>query len=486
VIAFSIYVCNYQLRMSRMIYKPHNYFLLTALFFGLIYIFIVPPFQSPDEGHHLYRAYHLAEGHWFGEQTLDQRFGGELPTNLISLENSFRYLRYNYEARIDKETWWAGAMVALDSEQKAFVDFPNVAYYLPLPYLVQSISLRIGIALDLPPLFLLYLSRISGFLFWLTVVFLAVRLIPIYKNTYAAVALLPSSLFINSGMTADSFTYGLCYLLFAYIMKLAYGKNTRPNGTDKISVKAWLLLLIISLSITLSKVIYFPLLLLLFLISPIKFSPPWHKLTFIGSLFFANILVLVVMFSTMKNTFISYENYNPTYRENVQLNKGVNPTQQLDFIISNPLQFAKIALRSHLAYAPAAVVHCVGKFGWEKNYLPFWIVGLLILMLLAGGFMESSEFYSPTKNYRLVFLFAIVAIVGLFTIVIYMQWSPVRNSTIFALGGRYYLPLLPLFFLMLRFSSIKIDQRFLFIGLKIITWLGLSVGVYNVSMRYWI
>ena len=78
-----------------MIPKPHQYFLITALFFGLIYIFIVPPFQSPDEGHHLYRAYHLAEGHWFGEQTEDNRFGGKLPENLISLENSYRYLRYN-------------------------------------------------------------------------------------------------------------------------------------------------------------------------------------------------------------------------------------------------------------------------------------------------------------------------------------------------------------------------------------------------------
>ena len=379
-----------------------------------------------------------------------------------------------------------GAMVPLKSEKKAFADFPNVAYYLPLPYLVQSISLRIGIALDLPPLFLLYLSRISGFLFWLTVVFLAVRLIPIYKNTFAAVALLPSSLFINSGMTADSFTYGLCYLLFAYIMKLAYGKNTRPSGADKISVKAWLLLLIISLSITLSKVIYFPLLLLLFLISPTKFRPPWHKLTFIGSLFFANILVLVVMFSTMKNTFISYENYNPTYRENVQLNKGVNPTQQLDFIINSPIQFTKIALRSHLAYAPAAVVHCIGKFGWEKNYLPFWIVGLLILMLLAGGFLESSESYSPTKNYRLIFLLAIVAIVGLFTIVIYMQWSPVRNPTIFALGGRYYLPLLPLFFLLLRLNQFKVNQKVLIRGLRVVNWVGLLVGVYMVVWRYWI
>ena len=472
--------------MIRLPQKPHHYFLFTALVFGLIYIFIVPPFQSPDEGHHLYRAYHMAEGNWFGERTADARYGGELPVRLVEIENRFRYLRYNYEGRVEMKVLQSSASVPLQAGQTIFTDFPNVAYYLPLPYLTQALAIRIGIAVNLPPLYLLYLSRIVGFLFWLAVVFVAVRLIPIYKNTFTAIILLPSSLFINSGMTADSFTYGLCYLLFAYLMKLAYGRTEAKNGVEEVGTNAWIILLGISLAVTLSKVIYFPLLLLLLLISPRRFHSPWTKWTFIASLFIINLMTLILMYSTMKQTFISYENYNPEYRENVQLNKGVNPTQQLDFIISSPLQFTKIALRSHLAYAPAAIVHCIGKFGWEKNYLPFWMVGLLIFMLLVGGFLESSESYYPTKNYRLIFFLTIVAIVGLFTIVIYMQWSPVRNPTIFALGGRYYLPLLPLFFLLLRLNQFQVNQKVLIRGLKVITWLGLLAGVYMVISRYWI
>lgn len=462
-------------------------FIITALVFGLLYIFIVPPFQVPDEGHHLYRAYHIATGHVYGHRTIDYRFGGEMPSNLVELEHGFRYLRYDYDARIDNNTWLTAAIIPLQPEKTSFADFPNVAYYVPLPYLVQAIALRLGIVMELPPLFLLYVSRLAGFFFWVTLLYLAVRLIPFHKHTFAVIALLPSSLFINSGMTADSFTYGLCYLLFAFIMKLAYGKQEKTENSSLVSHKSWVLVLLMALSVTLSKVIYCPLLLLLLLIPANKFAHPWTKVRFIGSLFLINLLALFIMFHLMKDSFISYENYHPDYRENVQLNEGVHPTQQLDFVIDNPGQFTKIALRSHIAYLPASVVHCVGKFGWEKNYLPFWIVGLLIIVLLAGGAMEQTPKNSvvTTPSSRLVFLAVIFSIVAVFTIVIYMQWSPVGNDTILSLGGRYYLPLLPLFFLVLKTDLLQVNQKLLRRMLWLCIWVGLTVGVYSVIGRYW-
>jgi len=287
-------------------------------------------------------------------------------------------------------------------------------------------------------------------------------------------------------MTADSFTYGLCYLLFAYVMQLAYGKPKRSQGQSFISHKSWMLVLIISLAVTLSKVIYVPLLLLLLLIPANRFASPWTKVRFISFLFLINLLALFIMFHLMKDSFISYGNYHPDYRENVQLNEGVHPTQQLDFITKNPIQFAKIAVKSHIAYIPASVVHCIGKFGWEKNYLPLWMVGLLILMLLTGGALEDGPLDSKVVHpRRLIFLSVILSIVAVFTLVIYMQWSPVGNETILSLGGRYYLPLLPSFFLLLHTKLIKVNQEVLRRLLWLCIWVGLSVGVYSVLGRYW-
>jgi hypothetical protein len=42
--------------------SPEWYFLVIALTFGLATMIVTPPFQVPDEFHHFYRAYQVAEG----------------------------------------------------------------------------------------------------------------------------------------------------------------------------------------------------------------------------------------------------------------------------------------------------------------------------------------------------------------------------------------------------------------------------------------
>ncbi len=441
----------------------------------------MPPFQVPDEGHHLYRTYHIAEGNWFGEKTNDARFGGELPSNLIDLERSFRYLRYDYDAKVDWNTLVAASMVPLQPEKTQFVDFPNVAYYVPIPYFVQSHCLKVGIWLELPPLFLLYLTRMAGFLFWVSLIYLAIRIIPFHKNTFAAIALLPSSLFINSGMTADSFTYGFCYLTFAILMRMIF--TSAPNKR-KWGVRSWTAIFLTSMVVTLSKVVYAPLLLLTFLIPKERFEKRFTKNKFIGSLLIINALALLLLYTSLKDNFISYDNYNPKYRTDVQLNEGVNPDAQLDFIFENPMEFAVIALKSHLDYAPSSIVHCIGKFGWEKNYLPFWMIGLLLLTTLFSGIFERNFSFQLSKKMRVVFLFTAGCIIAAFTIVIYMQWSPVGNREILSLGGRYYLPLLPLIVFSFKIDFIQIRQILLLFLVRTVILSGLLVGIIDVIKRY--
>lgn len=471
----------------------------------------------PDEGHHLYRAYHIAEGNWFGVKTDDARFGGELPSSLIDLERSFRYIRYDYDARVDLETLVTASMVPLNPEKTQFADFPNVAYYVPLPYLAQAICLKIGIWLELPPLFLLYLARMAGFLFWVTILYLAIRIIPFHKNTFAVIALLPSSLFINTGMTADSFTYGVCYLILAVLMRMIFLKKSSASSpyllqreknnanlkekkeanityTDNDSfltknsknLKSWMLLLVTSVAVTLSKVVYAPLLLLTFLIPKENFIKSFSKNKFIGSLLIINTLALIFLYTNLKDSFVAYDKYNPKYRTNVQLNEGVNPDAQLNFIFENPIEFIGIAIKSHLDYAPSSIVHCIGKFGWEKNYLPFWMIGSLLLVVIVSATFERNFSFQLSKKIRLLFLLTAGAIIMAFTVVIYMQWSPVANREILSLGGRYYLPILPLLLFPLKITSVQISQKKLIHIVRITLLISLTFSILYVTNRYYI
>ena len=60
-------------------------FVLITLFFGVLYIFILPPFQSVDEGMHFFRTYQISQGDLVARKQ-NMQVGGDVPE---SLENFY-------------------------------------------------------------------------------------------------------------------------------------------------------------------------------------------------------------------------------------------------------------------------------------------------------------------------------------------------------------------------------------------------------------
>ncbi len=53
--------------------NPISFFTIIALFFGLAFLFLIPPGHVPDEPNHFRKAYHLSLGHLHPD-VFDQRF----------------------------------------------------------------------------------------------------------------------------------------------------------------------------------------------------------------------------------------------------------------------------------------------------------------------------------------------------------------------------------------------------------------------------
>ena len=60
----------------------HKRFFYLSLFFGMIFILLMPPFQSPDEDSHFKKAYVLAEGNAFPDSE-NGTTGYYLPTEMV-------------------------------------------------------------------------------------------------------------------------------------------------------------------------------------------------------------------------------------------------------------------------------------------------------------------------------------------------------------------------------------------------------------------
>jgi uncharacterized membrane protein len=457
-----------------------RFFLIGSFLTGLVLIFLVPPFQSPDENSHFFRAYQISEGQWMGVNMNGNRLGGSLPSSLGAMDAAFKPLRYNYEEKTKIGGLLKEHSRKLRPETRIFTDFPNVAYYAPFPYLPQAVALGLGRMIEQSPIKLLYLGRLAGLVFWIWMVWLGLRYLPFWKRTYMLLAVLPASLALHASLSGDLLTNALCFFLLGFSLHLIYDKETVFDR------KKMLLYTLVCLIIALNKFIYAPLLLLVFLIPAARYRYPADKKWFPVGLGGLVVLTIGAWAFVLKDGFIPYDRYDPIFRDMVQLNPGVDPMGQFDFIRKHPFQFAAAVVNSYLESFPATIAHYVGKFGWEKNYLPSWMLLLLILNTNLSAAREEFNFAFKKRKLVLVLLTIGFLMMASFTTIIYMQWSPVGNDRILSLSGRYFFAIFPLFFLLFSLVkpfSKKVLSDYWFLIIPVVSWVVLITEVYH---RYYL
>jgi uncharacterized membrane protein len=450
-----------------------KFFRITALCFGLAIVLIIPPFQVPDEADHFERAFHLAEGHFFGIQK-DNGLGGEVPASIASLEEIYLPMKFDYNAKQTRSKYEKARAVELNPETVTFQDFPNTGVYAFSVYLPQVLTIKAGILLNIRPLYLLYITRFFTFMFWMLLISKAIQILPVQKWTLAFVALLPASLFINATASGDVVTNGVAFLMLAFCFRIILLKDAKISRTHFVWMGLGTGIL------ALNKFVYAPVLLLSFLFPKAGFANPKHRNQFaLGLLFFAVVIVAAWNLKTGE-LYIPKENYNPQFKEQVTLNEGVNPKEQLRFVLNNPVQFIKILTRSYFETSKYTVAQYFGKFGWEQNYLPHWTIVLLLLTTAFLSIQKSSRELSYKE--KLIFLTIAFFISVMLATTLYMIWSPVGNEHILGLSGRYLIPVLPLVWLGLPQIISFRYQNLLIIA---VTIPALTIGLIAAYLRYY-
>ncbi len=434
---------------------PHRVFLWFAIPVGLVLIWFIPPFQSPDEHFHFYRAVHVAEGHWVGNIRGGDRVGGMLPAGVISVAEHFRRLRFDYDARTDAADISKAGAMKLRLDSLVFADFPNTGYMPPASYFPAAIAIYTGIKIGFSPLMLLYAARLATFLLWLLLMYRAIRLMPMLRWLMVFLALLPAHIALATTLNPHNLMYGVSFYLIGRAIRWAYFER------GKVYRHEWWTFLTGAMFLTLNYFVYAPITAVFLLVSPRK-TGGW--LSFSRRIFTLIILqvALVIMWSKYTTDwFIPYDSYDTTVRDQLTMNPGVNPEAQLKFIKSDPIRFLSIEVTSIIDSAPATMAHYFTKFGWEKNYLPWPIMLLLVFGLIACMTMHPEGAYNPPPIHRLLMLsLAIACAVGLGA-GIYLVWSPVGATVISNLSGRYFIPIFPLLWLSMAYPVVshKAAQR---------------------------
>jgi uncharacterized membrane protein len=198
-------------------------YLLFASIFLLIFIFLNPPFQLPDEPQQFFRAYQISELGLVAQVT-SEGFGGYLP---ISLESFAVNMTTNKDAlivfdhnllfefnKISQSLW-----LPLDPLEKKFITFPTMASKPFLPYLVSATGIFVGKLFLLSPLFIFWLGRIFSALFFLVCgYFLLKNSSHNLKPIFFVTLLLPTTLYLASGISADTYTNIVAFSFISLVL----------------------------------------------------------------------------------------------------------------------------------------------------------------------------------------------------------------------------------------------------------------------------
>jgi len=394
----------------------------------LLFVFITPPFQAPDEDQHWYKAVLLSEGRLLagrqGELT-----GAVLPRDAIELPRSdFPRERPGVAWRASPseiaQAWGKDA----GRSDTAFVQFPNLANYSAILYLPQAAGIAAAEAFGLPRLSGFYFGRLFNALAAIALLGFAVAAMPWGRAALLAAAALPTFAFQAGSLSADASINGFAFLALALSLRL--GDAAHRKGWPLLAAAPFL---------GMAKGVYLPV-----LIAGLRWPANARDRRF---------WMFAVAAAFAAAAFLGWMLYSggePSLYTTVSRKTGLQATtapmaDQLAIILADPLQYVRILLGSFTERFPVYLLQIVGRPGWNAFLLPllaYPLAGLMIAAALCSGGGPRASW-----GQRLWWLLLALGGAVLVETALYLTGTPYAADYVQGVQGRYFLPLLPLLLL---------------------------------------
>lgn len=354
----------------------------------------------------------------------------------------------------------------LTEKSKVFVDL-----YSPVPYIVSASVIFIGNLFNLSGLVLFYLGRLANLFFYILIVFMAIKFTPVMKWVFLLLGLMPMTLYEAGSFSADGFSIAISFLLIAFFFKLSFD--------DKITVidrKDIFIIFILGIMLGLSKQVYILLLLLFFIIPAYKFESKKKMYINFFRISLSCILIMMGWLVLVKGVY-------------VPISSQVSAQGQIFFILSNPIAFLAAFLNTISLHLQYYFVSFVGTFGWVDTGLDTPLPNILIyaylIVLILVSLLDKDDLNINLNQKFISLITLLITFVSIFTSE-YLLWTVVGHSTIDGIYGRYFIPIAPLFFLLLYNKKIEYDLKAKNWAIIIFISIVLSISLFMILKRFYI
>jgi len=420
--------------------RPERIFMVVGAVFGLLFLFVTPPFQAPDEYAHFYRAFQVAQGGLLAQRH-DGALGGWLPASVLTTaERAAPGIAFHPEKKERLEDLLALIDVPLVPERRSFVGFPNTACYVPFLYLPQAAAIGVGRLFGLAPILLTYAGRAGNLAAWLCLGQLTLTATPIMRWPMLLLLLMPMSLFEAASLSADAMTNALSFLFTAYCVKFAV------RETDRIGSREWALLTLLCATVAVSKQVYLPLGALVLWIPARKFGGRQRRIVY-----------LVVAGAATALAWGAWTLWVAKTR--VELLPYTSFPDQIAFILHHPGQFLRIVFITLSDHPSNQLRSFVGILGWLDAPLSNRFIKSYYFMLALTALATGGAGIRVSARQRLLAIAVAAACVLALLVVCYAVWTRVGDPIVEGIQGRYFIPLSPLACVVLYNRSCAIESR---------------------------
>ena len=476
------------------------------LILGLGYMYVFPAMSAPDEIAHFISAYKISnkmlgkqatvkDGHviiraqdlWIedvdGEYTFDKSKSEEEKV-LIPEEGSHgKIISSKLEETSYKVFYAEGNIRGTDN----YISFGGKDYEkaqslhapvntIPSVYFLPATGITVARIMGLNSIYLVLFGRMANLILFILFGTLGIYFLPKFKEFIFLVSLLPTTIELAASYSYDAVMISSMIFFVSYVFFLAHEK-------EEFDIKDLVIISLIAGLVLPCKMVYFPMLLLLFGI-------PLYKFKFRGKVdgkikkeniafFLASAVVVLLswvfaMYLVNRSTVAGYSTSNTS-----SLEWAGEESYTIGYLLHNKLKAVKLFYNTLLLQLEYYHKTMFGAYlGHADDVVGIPHIGFLVLNIgmIFSVFGEAKEKQLLVKE-RVLTGISIFFVIFLVLLSMLIAWTPISSEFIEGVSGRYFIPVLLPLLMICRNNKIAIKDEtkrniiFLFILINAISLL---------------
>jgi uncharacterized membrane protein len=320
-------------------------------------------------------------------------------------------------------------------------------------YTIPALGIALGRVIGLGTYMTLFLGRLFIFAAFMFLTTYAIKIIPIGKLPLLVLMLMPMTVQQGMSYSYDVYVNGLSLLLIAYSVKIAY-------DTTSTALKRKDAVILIIASLLLFSVKYYA----YFLISLL----PWgilfvkrHPLSTHTKRIIKKVLTITIVLAIIAVVIWGLTGASSYPYKKVSL--SIDPTKEgysISYFIGHPFEIIYILCHTFNIQINFYINSFVGEYlGWLDIPMPHNITIIFLILLFIASIKRIGDDNDILPKYKKIIALVAVLTIGFICAGMLFSWSPVMDRVIQGVQGRYFIPCVALFLLVMRSPKIQIDGK---------------------------